>query len=182
MRFKNLGFLLPFSFILLTSCLGNDDDDNDYSQWRSENNAYITSAEAEMLNSQKRYEKVVPKWDPATFVLMQWHKRGSSSSDLTPLDNSTVKVKYLLTDIKGDTLDSSYSRTDSLFTCKPCEMITGFWAATTNMHQGDSVTAIIPYTSGYGVSGSGSVQPYSTLIFQIKLAEIEAYDKQPWRP
>lgn len=182
MKLKKFSFLLlSLSLTLLPSCLKGEDGDNDYTQWRSENSAYITAAEAEMLNGQKRYEKIVPKWDPATFVLMQWHRRGNPNS-ITPLDNSTLAVKYLLTDIKGDTLDSSYSRTDSLFKCKPCEMITGFWAATTVMHQGDSVTAVIPYTSGYGLTGSGSVLPYSTLIFQIKLDSIIAFDKQPWRP
>lgn len=183
MKLKKYGFLiLPLTLAALASCINDNDNETDYSQWRSENNAFITAAEAEMLNGGKRYEKVVPKWDPATFVLMQWHKRGDTSDDLKPLDNSTLKVKYLLTDIKGDTLDSSYSLTDSLFTCKPCNMITGFWTATTSMHQGDSVTAIIPYTSGYGVTGSGSVLPYSTLIFQIKLVEISAFDKEPSRP
>ncbi len=52
------------------------------------------------------------------------------------------------------------------------------WIATTNMLPGDSVTAIIPYTSGYGISGSNSVLPYSTLIFQIKLDKILSYDKR----
>lgn len=180
MKLRKFGFLLlPFTLTLLSSCLG-DDDTTDYSEWRTENSAYITSAEAEMLNGQKRYEKIIPKWDPATFVLVQWHKRGNPNS-ITPLDNSTLNVKYLLTTVRGDTIDSSYSLTDSLFSCKPCEMITGFWAATTVMHQGDSITAVIPYTSGYGISGSGSVLPFSTLIFQIKLDSIVAYDKQPWR-
>ncbi len=181
MKLKKFGFLLlPLSLAILTSCLDNDDESTDYTEWRTENSAYITAAEAEMLNGQKRYEKIIPKWDPATFVLMQWHKRGNPNS-ITPLDNSTLNVKYLLTTIKGDTIDSSYSKTDSLFTCKPCDMITGFWAATTVMHQGDSVTAVIPYTSGYGIGGSGAVLPFSTLIFQIKLDSIIAYDKQPWR-
>ncbi len=181
MKLKKFGFLLlPLSLAILTSCLDNDDESTDYTEWRTENSAYITAAEAEMLNGQKRYVKIIPKWDPATFVLMQWHKRGNPNS-ITPLDNSTLNVKYLLTTIKGDTIDSSYSKTDSLFTCKPCDMITGFWAATTVMHQGDSVTAVIPYTSGYGIGGSGAVLPFSTLIFQIKLDSIIAYDKQPWR-
>ena len=70
----------------------------------------------------------------------------------------------------------------SIFRCKPNEMITGFWAATTNMEIGDSVTAVIPYTSGYGVTGSGAILPYSTLIFNIKLVDIAAYDKVPGRP
>lgn len=178
MKLKKFGFLLlPATLAILSSCMG-DDKETDYTEWRNENLNYITAAEAEMLGGQKRYEKISPKWDPASYVLMQWHKRGNSASSLKPLDNSTISLKYLLTNVKGDTLDSSYSNTDSLFNCKPCEMITGFWIATTNMLPGDSVTAIIPYTSGYGISGSNSVLPYSTLIFQIKLDKIISYDKR----
>lgn len=185
MKLKKFGFLLlPLTLVILSSCLDGNDSNEDYTDWRNENAAFINAAEAEMLGSAKKYEKVIPKWDPATFVLMQWHKRGNPNS-LSPLDNSTLHVKYLLTNIKGDTLDSSYSNTtygDSIFQCKPTEMITGFWVATTAMHEGDSVTAVIPYTSGYGISGSGSILPYSTLIFQIKLVSIVSYDKPVWRP
>lgn len=181
MKLKKFGFLLPLSLLCLSACMG-DDDYTDYAEWRTENLDYLTNAEAEMIDGQKKYEKIIPKWDPATYVLMRWHRHGDSSSDLTPLDNSTISIKYLLTNVRGDTLDSSYSQPDSLYHCKPCEMITGFWAATTVMHPGDSVTAVIPFTSGYGVSGSGSILPFSTLIFQIKLDEIVSYDKPSWRP
>lgn len=185
MKLKKFGFLiLPLTLAMLSSCLKDNDSTTDYTEWRNENASFITAAEAEMTGNVKKYEKIVPKWDPATFVLMHWHKRGNPNS-ITPLDNSTLHLKYLLTNIKGDTLDSSYSNTtygDSIFQCRPNEMITGFWAATTNMHEGDSVTAIIPYTSGYGISGSGSVLPFSTLIFQIKLVSIVSYDKPAWRP
>ena len=187
MKLKRFGFLiLPFTLLTLSSCLGDDDDsDFDLDSWRAENATYITEAEAATENGVKKYEKIVPKWDPATFVLMQWHHRGNPVNKLKPLDNSTLDVKYLLTNVRGDTLDSSYALTangDSIFRCKPNEMITGFWAATTNMEIGDSVTAVIPYTSGYGVTGSGAILPYSTLIFNIKLVNIAAYDKVPGRP
>lgn len=177
MKLRKFGFLaLPLTLMLLSSCLGKDDD-VDIQPWISENAEYITKAE-----ESGQYEKVVPKWDPATFVLMKWHRRGNTVNRLKPLDNSTIDVTYLLTDVRGDTLDSSFALTtngDSIFRCKPNEMITGFWTATTNMNIGDSVTAVIPYTSGYGLTGSGSVLPYSTLIFNIKLVGIPGFDSQP---
>ncbi len=178
MKLRKFGFLaLPMALALLSSCLGKDDDDVDLQGWISENAEYITKAE-----EGGGYDKVVPKWDPATFVLMKWHRHGNSVNRLKPLDNSTIDVTYLLTNVRGDTLDSSFSQTtygDSIFRCRPNEMITGFWAATTNMNIGDSVTAVIPYTSGYGITGSGSVLPYSTLIFNIKLVDIPGFDSKP---
>ncbi len=146
-----------------------------------QNLEYISNAEAETgADGKKVYEKIVPAWDKASFTLMRWHNdRALTASNLTPLDNSTIKVKYLLTNIEGDTIDSSYRQTDSLYQCRPCDMITGFWIATTNMHVGDSVTAVIPYQAGYGITGSNAVLPFSTLIFQIKLNSIVALESQP---
>ena len=187
MRIKNFGFLaLPAVLLGMSSCLGDDDEDNDYKEWRQQNIDYILSAENSRVGGQKEYEKIIPAWDQASFTLMKWHNdRSATAGNMSPLDNSTIAVKYLLTNIEGDTIDSSYKMTaygDSTYHCRPCEMITGFWIATTNMHVGDSVTAVIPYSSGYGVLGSGAVLPYSTLIFQIKLDSIVALETLPWRP
>lgn len=180
MRLKKFGFLiLPAVLLGLSSCLG-DNKQEDYSEWMNQNLDYINKAEAS-----GRYLKVVPPWDKASFVLMEWHNdRQQTSNNLTPLDNSTIAIKYMLRSIEGDTIDSSYNNTtwgDSIYQCKPKDMITGFWVATTNMHVGDSVTAIVPYVSGYGISGSGSVKPYSTLIFEIKLDSIVSWESLPWR-
>lgn len=187
MSIKNFGFLsLPAAILALSlsACL-SDDETADYTDWLNKNTEYINQAEAASVNGVKVYEKVVPAWDQSSFVLMDWHNdRSLTASRLSPLDNSTINVKYLLTNVEGDTIDSSYSLTtygDSIFQCKPCEMVTGFWIATTSMHVGDSVTAVMPFTCGYGVSGSGSVLPYSTLIFQIKLDSIVAFETSPER-
>lgn len=183
MTIKNFGFLaLPAFLLTLSSCLGDNDNDN-YSEWFQRNAEYITKAEAETVGGKKVYEKIIPDWDKASFTLLKWHNdRSLTASRLSPLDNSTINVKYLLTNIDGDTIDSSYRLTqygDSLYQCRPCDMITGFWIATTSMHVGDSVTAVIPYMAGYGITGSNAVLPYSTLIFQIKLDSIVAYEYNP---
>lgn len=182
MKLKHFGFLLPISLIILASCMKGDDFDYTYSEWRQKNTDYITAAEAATENGEKVYQKIVPTWDKASFTLVKWHTRGTTGSLLTPLSNSTIDVVYLLRSIEGDTIDSSYSQTvfgDSIYRCRPCDLITGFQIASTSMNVGDSVTAIIPYWSGYGVNGSGSVLPFSTLIFEIKLKQIVAYDYNP---
>lgn len=160
----------------MTSCLGGNNE-NDYSQWRIENTKYIENAEIEMVDGHLRYEKIVPAWDKSIYALMEWHNdRNATLSQLTPLSNSTIDVKYVLRNIEGDTLDSSAS-----YRLKPNQMITGFWTAVTHMHVGDSVTAIMPYSAGYGEYSSGKVLPYSTLIFDIRLDSIVAYEKPSWR-
>lgn len=181
MTIKNFGFLaLPAILCLMSSCLSNNDEYEDYAKWRTRNIEYLDSIEKVSLDGIKAYEKVVPAWDPASYVYMRWHNdRDMTASALSPLSNSTCDVVYLLRNIDGDTLDSSYSQTyygDSIYRCPPNQMITGFQIAMMNMHVGDSVTAVVPYTSAYGVTGSGSVLPYSTLVFSIKLAGIPGFE------
>lgn len=174
---KSIIFLfLSLLMLSVSSCL-KDNEATDFSEWRKENEAYLANAEIETINGSLRYEKIVPEWDKSVYSLIQWHNdRSQSQSNLSPISNSTVDIKYTLTNISGDTLDrSSYLR------CRPNNMITGFWLTLTNMVPGDTVTAIIPYTAGYGASGSGSVKPYSTLIFGVRLDSIVAYESLPWR-
>ena len=177
---------LPAVMLCLSSCLSDDEKTyKDYTDWRNQNLEYIDQAKAATINGVKQYEEVTPDWDKTTTILVQWHNdRSLTQNNLVPMSNSTVDVKYILTTIEGDTIDSSYSQTaygDSIYRCRPNNMITGFQTALTSMHVGDSVTTIIPYTAGYGASGSGSVLPYSTLIFGIKLVGIDAWETPSWR-
>lgn len=172
--------LLPYSLIsviafsCLSSCLGNNDNITDYSGWKAENEAYIENAEMETENGRLVYEKISPVWDNNVYILMHWvSDREETAGELTPLSNSTVRIKYTLTNIEGDTIDSSPS-----FNCKPNGMITGFWTALTNMHVSDTVNVIVPYNAGYGAYGSGSVLPFSTLLFGIRLDSIISYEKR----
>lgn len=169
MKLKRLFPILTISLLfILPACLGDNDKTTDYSEWRALNQAYYDSIEIASVDGILQYTPITPVWDRSFTIFMQWHNNGDESSSLvTPLSTSTCQVKYTLTNIKGDTLDSSAS-----FTCVPNNMVTGFMAALTNMRENDTVTAVIPYTAGYGVYGNGSVPPYSTLIFGIRLDSI----------
>ena len=165
------------TLFLLPSCL-KDDPEVTYADWRAENEEYIEKAE-----KSGKFTKITPVWDKTSFVLMDWIRRGNDPNKIKPLDNSTVDVVYLLTNINGDTIDSSYKQTasygDSIYRVTPNKTCTGFRIALTNMNIGDSVEAVMPYYAGYGAYGSGSVLPFSTLIFQIKLVDIVALEKEP---
>lgn len=168
-------FLISALLFLFTSCFGDDDGGGkDYSEWRELNDKYIISAEEEMINGKLRYQKVIPPWDKTVYALVEWHKVSEGKNKIQPLSNSTIKVAYVLKNINGDTLDSSPS-----YLCQPRNMISGFWTTVTNMVPGDSVTSVIPYTAGYGAVGNVAVLPYSTLVFNIRLDSIVAYEKLP---
>lgn len=164
----------------LTSCLGDDDNSYDYKDWINQNETYLAEKEAAVdASGKKLFEKVVPSWCPGVYVLSQWHNdRSKTAANLVPMDNSTVDVIYECLYVNGTVLDSSYSNTtygDSVYRCKPSDNIVGFWTMLTNMHVGDSVTCVIPMNAAYGVS-STRVVPYSTLIYNMKLKAIHAYE------
>lgn len=168
MKIKRLfPIFVALSLIILPSCFNDNYEVNDYSLWRLYNQNYIDSVGIIEIDGKLAYKRITPVWDESFSILMQWHNEDENPSFITPLSTSTCHVKYTLTNIMGDTLDSSAS-----FTCVPNNMITGFMAAITNMRVNDTVTAIIPYTAGYGVYGSGRILPYSTLIFGIRLDSI----------
>lgn len=154
--------------LVMTACFNDNDDSRDYSEWRNLNTAYFDSLSILMEDGQFVYEQYTPAWDNSFKVLLKWHNdRTENSSFVTPLSNSTCYVKYTLTNISGDTLDSSAS-----FKCVPNNMVTGFMAALMQMRVNDTITAVVPYSAGYGAYGYSTVLPYSTLTFGIRLDSI----------
>lgn len=169
MKFRHLFPLLTvLSLLVLPACFNDHDNKNDYSNWRALNEFYIDSLSTLMEDGEFLYQQIIPTWDQSFAILMRWHDEGQdNSSSITPFSTSQCYVKYTLTNISGDTLDSSNS-----FACVPNNLVTGFMAALTNMHEKDTVTAVIPYAAGYGAYGYGNVLPYSTLVFGIRLDSI----------
>lgn len=160
----------------LASCL-DDDKNKDYTEWKEKNETFVLEQQYSMKpDGTYVYERVAADWAADIYVLMKWHNdRSLTEKNLVPLDNSTVDVKYQVMTMDSVIVDSSYAKTDSVYTSQPYKNIPGFWLALTNMHVGDSVTVIIPWRAAYGSTGSGDIKPYSTLIFDMKLKGISSY-------
>lgn len=163
----------------LPSCI-KDEEDVD-KQWRDDNTDYVEQQEALVgEDGQKVYERIAPEWSPAQFVLVQWHTRPAGfATMMRPMSNSTVDIKYEGRLYDGTVFDSSYARTthgDSIYRCRPNEMVVGMWTALTSMVPGDSVTLVIPAISGYGAATRSKIKPYSTLIFDVKMKQIVNFD------
>ena len=92
------------------------------------------------------------------------------------MDNSTVAITYELFNIDGKKISDSFANPDRLYISKPSQNIIGVWAALTNMNVGDSVTMVIPSAAGYGESNRTDIPPYSTLVYNIKMKAITAYE------
>lgn len=171
--------LLTGTLLTLTSCL--KDNEVDYNEWEQANTRYITEHAAMTEQGRPVYTRLAPAWAPEAFTLVKWENdRSLTANNLQPMDNSLVRVQYALDDIYGNRLSDSYSMTasygDSIYQCRPNDNIVGFWHTLTEMRVGDEVTCIIPAVAGYGNVQNGSIPPYSTLVYKIKLVSIPRYE------
>lgn len=88
-----------------------------------------------------------------------------------PEIENTVRVHYAGTLIDGTEFDSSITRG------QPAEfpiqgVISGWTEALQLMPVGSKFKLYIPQDLAYGASGSGLIEPYSTLIFEVELLDI----------
>ena len=169
--------------VFVTSC--NDNDTwNDYKDWREANVAFFEEQKFMMEDGGNVYQSVNPAWNPTAGILMRYlNDRSKTVGNLSPMLTSTVDVKYIGRLYNDVAFDSSYTNTasygDSLFRTTPGSVIQGWTIALMNMRVGDSARIVIPYVLGYGASGQGSIPPYSTLVFDVKLVDIPYYEVRP---
>ncbi|NBB89488.1 MAG: FKBP-type peptidyl-prolyl cis-trans isomerase [Bacteroidetes bacterium] len=90
-----------------------------------------------------------------------------------PTADDKVKVHYHGTLINGEVFDSSVDRGEPI-SFPVTGVIQGWQEALQMMPVGSKWKLYIPYDIAYGERGAGSsIKPYSTLIFEISLLEIE---------
>ena len=183
-NFRNLYKLAPAALVagmglLVTSCFEDEKTTAEkYEDWRLQNEKYVADAEAKKApDGSPYYTKIVPSWAPNAYVLVHWHNdRSLTASNLSPMDNSTTQITYELFNVEGDRISDSFANRDSVYTSRPSSNIVGMWAALTHMNVGDTVTMVIPFQAGYGESSYSDILPYSTLVYNVKLKAITAYE------
>lgn len=170
--------------VALLSACNNDDDTNtweEYADWRDANNAFFDQEKYRYgTDGELFYTTLVPAWYSGGEILIKYlNDRSLTQGNLSPLATSVVQVKYKGTLYDGTPFDSSYKATDSTFTTALSQVIAGWQTALQYMRVGDSVRVVIPSSQGYGSSVTGSIPPYSTLLFDIKLKNITDYEAKP---
>ncbi|MDR1098736.1 MAG: FKBP-type peptidyl-prolyl cis-trans isomerase [Tannerella sp.] len=91
----------------------------------------------------------------------------------TPDEKSKVKVNYRGTLIDGTEFDSSY-KNSAPATFRVNQVIRGWTEAMKMMPAGSKWELYIPQELAYGSRAQNNIPPYSTLIFEVELVEIEA--------
>ncbi len=89
-----------------------------------------------------------------------------------PTATQSVKVHYKGTLIDGTQFDSSYDRKEPT-TFRANQVIKGWTEALTMMPVGSKWELFIPQELAYGSRETGSIKPFSTLIFEVELISIE---------
>ena len=87
-----------------------------------------------------------------------------------PTDTTQVTCNYKGSLIDGTVFDSSEERGEPLVVNMRYPMVIPGWAeALKLMPAGSKWEVTIPYELAYGVQGSGPIEPFSTLIFEIEV-------------
>lgn len=173
--------LLTAVTLAFTAC-NEDNPWKKYADWREANTEYYDGLRFELDEKGNNvYTTLSPSWNPGANILIKYlNDRTLTEGNLSPMITSTVYVKYIGRLYNGVAFDSSYTATasygDSLFAARPSSLIEGWQIALLDMRVGDSARVVIPYNLGYGVSGSTVIPPYSTLVFDMKLADIADYE------
>ena len=89
-----------------------------------------------------------------------------------PTNTDKVKVHYRGTLIDGTEFDSSYNRNEPT-TFRANQVIAGWTEALTMMPVGSKWMLYIPQELAYGSRDLGTIKPFSTLVFEVELLEIE---------
>ena len=79
------------------------------------------------------------------------------------------------TDSKGSQFDSSLSpgRQPYVFAVGSTSTIQGFSQGVTGMRVGGTRRVVMPSSLAYGAQGSGSIPPYTPLVFEITLLNVQ---------
>ena len=179
--------LLPAAFIAIAAMLSascNDDDDStlaQYQEWRDTNVAFFEEQKYAMNDAGvNEYTTLKPAWNTGAEILIKYlNDRSKTEGNLSPMLTSRVSVKYIGRLYNGVPFDSSYINKDSLWQTNLSAVISGWTIALQYMRVGDSARVVIPYNLGYGAQVSAAIPPYSTLVFDIKLADIVDYEIRP---
>ena len=109
---------------------------------------------------------------PKSGLAYRYTTKGTGKS---PVDGDKVKVTYRGTLINGTEFDKSEEPVEFGVN----QVIPGWTELLKLMKVGDQVTAYIPYDLAYGANGSGSsIEPFSTLIFDVTLLEVIPAEKK----
>jgi len=196
MNIKHYLFI-ALSLLAFVSCSEADEEDAEWANWQSRNEAYFES-QYQLHQVQTSTSFILPSWGQASSlkvedldhtkcVLIDVLERGEGTQ--CPYYTDSVKVVYngrlmpTASYPQGYEFDRSYLTTYDPEVDVPATFsvqgiyVEGFATALQNMHKGDVWRVTIPYQLAYGKTAQTGIPAYSTLVFQIELLDLWSYVK-----
>lgn len=190
-------FVLSFS-----SCLNTDNPYDQYNAWYVQNETYFNSKVKAYQDSVDRFPNEfvvdsIPQNQGGGVILYKYITKGTGTEN--PFFNSTVKVYYTGKRLKDGsdaytdmiTFDTTFKIVNKpgMTPAVPLtydemklyndpasfgvnKVIKGWTYLLQQMVVGDRVRVTIPWYLAYGANTSGSIPPFSTLMFDVELIEI----------
>ena len=188
----SLPFCLMVLFLpLLASCSESEEEDEEYANWQSRNEAYFEQQyQAHSVQSETSF--IIPNWSqPSSLslsdiahtncVLVDVLTKGKGTT--CPQYTDSVAVHYVGHLMPTKSWPEGYEFDRSFLTeldpdvdvpsrlALNGSIISGFSTALQHMHRGDFWRVYVPYNLGYGSTRSGVILPYSTLVFDVYLVD-----------
>lgn len=181
---KNLKYiwlaLILFPLVgIVSSCSDDESEEGEFDNWQAKNEAAIAewavnSSYTKILTYSMNADASNIKNSDYIYVEVLEEGDGTES----PLYTDTCRVAYRghyiptksYTD--GYVFDQTYLGNfdwSTAGTYSGQSWVEGFSTALQHMHKGDRWRIRIPYTLGYGASGSSSITGYTNLVFEVAL-------------
>ncbi len=190
MNIKNYLFI-GLSLLGLVSCSEADEEEAEWANWKSRNDAYFES-QYQKHSTQTATSFILPSWGQAASqelsaiahtncVLVDVVASGAGTR--SPYYTDSVKVVYngrLMPSTSyplGYEFDRSYLTNYDPDVDVPATFavngvyVEGFATALQHMHRGDIWKVTIPYQLAYGSTAQTNIPAYSTLVFQMELVD-----------
>ena len=131
-----------------------------------------SDAEKELDNLQAYIEEHNITTEPTASGL--YYIETTKGTGVQATTGDLVDVHYTGTFLDGEKFDSSYDRGEPFeFTLGTGQVIKGWDEGIAYMKEGGKATLIMPSSLAYGIYGSGSIPPYTSLIFEVKLIDVK---------
>lgn len=189
---KNYLFFFVLTALVFAAC-GETEEVNKYANWQARNEAFIDSIANVYAGQQNGSIPVTDEKDSlyhykddtnGQWIYVKKIKNGDGTE--SPKYTSTISAYYRMSYFTGEVVQQTYTGAEPTEFDSPAtfvlnssapnggSVISGWSYTLIHMKVGDFWTLYIPYQSGYG-SGTGpnkSLQPYSALVYHIKLDKI----------
>ena len=145
-----------------------------FNSFLEKRNEYTTSLnvakENEFLSSNGKKAGVITTESGLQYKILE------AGNEVKPGPKDTVLVRYKGTLIDGTVFDQVWGEDSEPIRLTLNSVIPGWTEGLQLLGEGGKAQLYIPSALGYGASGSGSIEPNSTLIFDVELVEVFPYD------